>query len=258
MSSFDDFTLLKPVLEAMPPETVSQPNMPVRVLCQEAETLYRWAKHDQAKLAGAGLPSTTIEGLQPAIGAARYAEGLWYRTRFTHDETRRQWDEKSAEAYALFDSLVHAFLYAFRNRHDLLGRVRGINEGAGSADRIQGLVNLSLIGRENRAELEKINFDLSQLDAAESFADTIADLLGETSAESGLENDMRDMRDRAYTLLRNIVNDIRECGKYVFYRDERRYRGYTSGYHRVSGRSPAVEEPAEPPPASPVLPTQSA
>gem|GEM_PF-6531945 len=73
MSSFDDFTLLKPVLEAMPPETVSQPNMPVRILCQEAETLYRWAKHDQAKLAGAGLPPTTIESLQPAIGAARYA-----------------------------------------------------------------------------------------------------------------------------------------------------------------------------------------
>jgi hypothetical protein len=111
--------------------------------------------------------------------------------------------------------------------------------------------------QENRAELEKVNLT-SRSSTRPNLSQTRSPTFWRDIRGIRLENDMRDMRDRAYTLLRNIVNDIRECGKYVFYRDERRYRGYTSGYHRVSGRSPAVEEPADPPPASPVLPTQSA
>ena len=40
------------------------------------------------------------------------------------------------------------------------------------------------------------------------------------------------MRDKAYTHLKQAVDEVRECGHYVFWRNEARLKGYSSRYFR--------------------------
>lgn len=43
--------------------------------------------------------------------------------------------------------------------------------------------------------------------------------------------------------MKALVDEIREAGKYVFWKDEIRYRGYTSEYWRKRNRSKSEDEP---------------
>ncbi|WP_171973151.1 hypothetical protein [Saccharicrinis aurantiacus] len=40
------------------------------------------------------------------------------------------------------------------------------------------------------------------------------------------------IRDQMYTLLKRYVDEIRSCGKYLFWRNSDRLRGYSSEYKR--------------------------
>jgi hypothetical protein len=250
MSSIDDFKKLQPTLTALPVDQVMAPNMPVHLMVQEAENLYHWATLDKEALVSVGLDVQVLEDIQPASGALRYAEGEWYKVRFSRADAQKQWSEESPWAFDLRNRLVHDFLFALRNDEALLTQVRGISDGNGNADMIQDLIKLRALGLEYVDELKKINFDVSLLEKAAETADRMGNLLGVVSADSPAENDARDLRDRAFTHLKKLVGEVREYGKYVFYRNEERYRGYVSKYfrraNRTSGKTDkpaAVEEP---------------
>ena len=246
MSSMDDFNTLKPVLAGIPAEEVHSPVMPVHIMAQEAENLYHWALQDRDALVNVGMDPAVIGNIAPAAGALRFAEGEWYKMRYSRDDVQKQWNEESPQAFELRDRLLHDFLFAFRNDENLLQRVRGISEGSGNADMIQDLVKLRAIGLENAGPLEKIHFDASLLDRAAETADRMSDLLGAVNTELPEESGARDLRDRAFTHLKKLVTEVREYGKYVFYRNDERYRGYVSSYFRRINRANGKAGKAEP------------
>ncbi|WP_180335638.1 hypothetical protein [Labilibaculum filiforme] len=45
------------------------------------------------------------------------------------------------------------------------------------------------------------------------------------------------MRDRAYTYLKQLVDEIRTYGKYAFWNDEEKQKRYTSEYLRNSRKT---------------------
>ena len=97
---------------------------------------------------------------------------------------------------------------------------------------IQDLSDISVLGKANTAELEEIKFDLTQLDVVEQRADELAELLAKANGVL-LENaSAKDMRDRAFTHLKEAVDEVRDCGKYVFRKDPNRYKGYISRYKK--------------------------
>jgi hypothetical protein len=53
-----------------------------------------------------------------------------------------------------------------------------------------------------------------------------------------------DPRDRAFTYLKQAIDEIRECGRFVFWRNPDRLKGYTSDYWKqkksVSGKEVAT------------------
>jgi len=56
------------------------------------------------------------------------------------------------------------------------------------------------------------------------------------------------MRDKAYTHLKQAVDQVRECGQYVFWRNEARLKGYGSRYFRkarAAARSSSADTPSE-------------
>ena len=56
------------------------------------------------------------------------------------------------------------------------------------------------------------------------------------------------MRDKAYTHLKQAVDEVRECGQYVFWRNEARLKGYSSRYFRkacAAARSSSADNVSE-------------
>ncbi len=232
MSNLEDYNEKLTAIQAIPDDEIRTPNIPVDVFLQEAENLNHWCQEDKTELKVKALDWDLVEDLQVRCGALREAQSRWITTRFSHDEAEKLWGERSTLAYDLRDNLLHTFRFAYRKRPDVLGRVQEIARGNGHADMIQDLNDLSVLGKDHREELEAIKFDMAVLDEAADMADELADLLGAATSERADSSEAKKIRDQAYTYLKDGVDEVREFGQYIFWRDDARFRGYRSEYFR--------------------------
>jgi hypothetical protein len=235
--SLEEFNSKLEVLQAIPEKEIKSPNMPVDVFLQESENLYQWCQADQAALTNTGLDWTLVEDLPARTGALRHAESVWFSQRYDRQEAQKLWNEKSPAAYDLRSQILHDMHFAYRKDDALAARVSQISDGAGHADMIQDLYDMAVLGKENPAPLQAISFDLALLDQAEATAGELGELLGLATTSREDNSAARVMRDRAYTHLKEAVDEIRDCGQYVFWRDGARLKGYVSMYRRRQNRS---------------------
>ena len=230
MSDNQDYDACYDAFMALPDEAVKAPEMPVDAAVQENENLYYWFLDDKATLMAAGLPETIIDTLPVRNGACRVAESLWKRERFTPQDAQKEWNERSPAAYELRDQLLHTFRYAFRNDERLLGRVSTIADGSGDADMIQDLSDLAALGEKNQEPLQLIHFDVTLLGTASTTADELAVVLARANGEKEIDNAVKITRDRAYTYMKQAADEIKNCGRYVFWKNEARLKGYRNIY----------------------------
>ncbi|MFB6320231.1 hypothetical protein [Saccharicrinis sp. FJH54] len=130
------------------------------------------------------------------------------------------------------DDLLQTLRFAYRNDDALINRVNAIAEGNTNADMVQDLNDIAILGRENPDLLSAIGFDLAKLDEAATLADHLGDLLAEANGDKSDQNESKVIRDKAYTHMKVLVDEIREAGKYVFRHDKNRLKGYSSAYWR--------------------------
>lgn len=233
MSTTQNFETLQETIKAMDEKEVMQPDMPVDVFNQEAEDLYQVVLVDKEKLIERGLSEETIELLPQAAGASRYAEAEWNKERNEKQEAEREWKEKSPIAYELRSDLVHELEFAFNNDNNLLSILDRIKDGNGNADMIQDLMDLSVLGKEHTDLLEQTNFDSNLLVQAETMADEMAELLARANGTKDEDNKAKVLRDKAYTYLKGIVDEVRRYGKFVFRKDAGHVAKYASAYGRA-------------------------
>ena len=230
MSSTSDYNELLPQIMEITAENTLYPTIPIDVYVQEAEDLYHWSLDDKAALTATGLDWTCVTSLPAHAGACREAQSLWIKERRTRQLAEQEWKKKSPEAFNLRDQLLHAFRYAFRSKDDLLARVADIEQGDTNSDMVQDLNDLSVLGKANLNLLIAIGFDPAILDTAATMSDQMGDLLGATNGERQKDNEAMVIRDKAFTLLKKSMDEIRECGKYVFWRNPDRLDGYISQF----------------------------
>ena len=238
MSDRQDYDACYNAFMAIPDEEVKTPDMPVNVAIQENENLYLWSLDDKTELMGAGLPETTIDSLTVRNGACRTAEAMWKREQHTPQDAQKEWEERSPAAYELHGRLLHTFRYAYRNDQRLLKKVSDIADGSGDADMIQDLSNLAALGEDNPEPLALINFDVTLLQQAATTADELAIVLARANGEKEIDSQVKITRDRAYSYMQQAANEIKNCGRYVFWKDEDRLKGYRNIYknkHKKSG-----------------------
>lgn len=220
------------VLEAMAAEEVRKPNMPVDVFIQELFNLGEWVKQDKAALTKVGLDWAEVEDMTVRAKALRYAQSVWMRKRYSQEEAQAEWDRLAPGAYELKNDLEADFRFAFRERPDLLSKVAAIEEGTGHSDMVQDLNDLAVLGKANLPLLEKINVGKGKLDSAATKSTEMAELLAKVNGIHAEGNPECDMRNRAYTHAKAVVDAIRNTGRYVFRKDDKRLKGYRSEYHR--------------------------
>jgi hypothetical protein len=56
-------------------------------------------------------------------------------------------------------------------------------------------------------------------------------------AKTNRKNKLKKVRDKAFTYMKEAVDEIRIHGQYVFWKDEQRFKGYVSRYHKNKSRN---------------------
>jgi hypothetical protein len=223
-------------INAIDDKDIKAPNMPIDTFLQEAENLYQWCQADKDELTKSGLDWSFVDDLTIRAGALREAESIWFKERFNQQEAQKIWNEKSPMAYDLRNEILHIMQFAYRNDAALAQRVSEIYEGGSHADMIQDLNDISVLGKANQAPLEAISMDLALLDQAAAMAAEMAELLGQATVGREDRSPARITRDKAYTHLKEAVDEIRSYGQFVFWRNESRDKGYVSQYHKNMNR----------------------
>lgn len=232
--SKQDYDKKLATLKAIPTENIKIPNIPIDTYLQEAENLYLWVKEDKKALLGINLDwQQYVEDITVRTAALRHAQSLWIRRKTGKEKSQLAWREKLPIAYALRNDLLADYRYAYKDNTAILLALKDIAKGKRYSDLIQDLNDLSVLGASNLPELQAINFDISVLDTAQQLSATMAKLLAKVTSSTMYENSMvLQLRNRAYTHLKEAVDQIRNAGKYVFRKDSDRYKGYISNYRK--------------------------
>jgi len=218
--------------KALKKEEIQTPYMPIGIFTQEAEDLYQWCLKDKEQLMAAGIPETHFLKLNLGAGALRYGQSVWAEDLKTRQEAEQQWAVRSPLAFDLCDQMIHTFRYAYKDEESILTNISAIAEGDGAADMIQDLSDLAVLGENNPEPLKRINFNMALLEECATTSAEMADLRGAANGEKFSTNDNLQIRNQLYTLLKGYVDDIRNCGKYLFWRNADRLKGYRSEYKR--------------------------
>ena len=242
MANIDDYNARIETIRAIPDEKTSEPSMPVDTYLQESENLAKWSLMDAELLATIGITQAMLNDLPVRAGALREAQSIWFKDRNSQLEAQRQWAEAAPEAFAMRDQLLHDFRYAYRNDAAILARVAEIAEGDSNADMIQDLNDLSLLGKSYTGPLEAINFSPEKLEAAANASDELANILALANGDKSLQSESKVIRDKAYTHLKELVDEIRNAGKYLFWKNEKRLKGYRSEFLYQKNRDAGKED----------------
>lgn len=232
MSNKAEFEKLLPEIEAISDSEVRKPDMPIDTFVQEGDNLYEWALDDKKLLFERGLKQQVLNILPDAVGACRYSESLWFKQRYDKEEAEKQWSVQSPIAYELRDDLIYEFEFAFVGNQPLLNRVAEIRNGNTHADMIQDLSNLSVLGTENITLLKQTKFDETLLPKAADTADNMGEILARATGDKAEDSEAKLLRDKAYTYLKQYVDEVRRYGKFVFRKNKTRLVGYRSQYYR--------------------------
>ena len=142
-----------------------------------------------------------------------------YRSR---EESQKEWLEQSPAAY----ELLHHFSFAYRDTPGVKKKVMRIREGGGHTDMIQELIELAALEESNSDELTNIGFDVVSLQTARTISHSMSELLAASNGFKDESSANKVLRDKAYTLLVERVSQIREYGRYVFWKNEDRREKY--------------------------------
>lgn len=228
--SKEHFEQKKLLLDSIPDDLVNYPSIPVDIALQEAEDLWMWCQADKELLVKTGLDWNLVDDLPARIGSCRYLQSKWQKEYLGQKKVQKDWANKSPKAYRLRNELLHHFLFAFHNLPDLHARSQRIAKGRGHADMIQDLSDLAALGKANKEPLIAAGVDTGLLDLAEISASEMAVLLSKVNAKKLGDNKMRLLRDKAFLHMKEAVDEIRRCGKYLFWKDAQRRKGYLSRY----------------------------
>jgi len=239
MSDQKDFEKLLPVLKALNAKEVRYPDMPVDQAVKEGEIMAAAAAEDAKLFAEVGFDAAKIDDLGAAVGALRFAQARLIAALGEMKEMAKQWAEEEPKAYALRAEILSAVAYALRDVQDAKRAIKRIREGAGHADMIQDLLALSEVGKKYSKHLQAVNFDLNLLDTAAQKADMLGSVYAKAFVEKSTK-DAKDMRDRAFTCMRNLMGETLDAAEYVFRKNKERLDYYYSAY-RSRQNAPATE-----------------
>lgn len=231
MSNIQDYEAKIGVITAIPTKEAKSPNMPVDVYVQEAVDVIDVASDNKAEFKKTGLDMPFLKDALVRCGALREAESRWMTMFNVEADAQKVWLEKSPKAYFMRDDLLDVQRYAFRKNDDLLKNVRNIAKGRGHSDMLQDLNDIAALAKKNEKYFTPINFDMAGFEEAADLAASMSLILADAHSEENI-NKARLIRDKAYTHLKEVVDEIRDAGKFIFRYEPEILEKFSSDYIR--------------------------
>lgn len=244
MASKDDLEALRPQIEAIPAVAVRSPTQPVETFISEGLAVAKWAAKDKDRLIQTGLDWTLVESVPTRAGALRHSESEWMM-QFGTPAGQAAWKEAEAEGLELREDMLAGMRFGFRDNEQLLDKVAMIVEGASQADLVQDLNDISTLGLANLDALTSIVTE-EDLNRAADLSKQMADLLAARDADDSADP-ARLLRDKAYTYLATVVDEIRAYGRYISRKNPSRASGYMRKYRPRRSNGRAAETRAQVP-----------
>ncbi|MCP4137514.1 MAG: hypothetical protein GY754_41490 [bacterium] len=216
----------------MKPKAKKPTSAPISVYIQEAANLHRYSQEDKKELISKGLSEDLLEDLPKRTRQLINAESDWAAEQKTREENRERWAKEIPAAKELRNELLRSFRFAYRNNPELLKTVRAIKKGNSNSAIIQALNDLSVVGTKTPGPLEQTGFNMAKLEAAAHKSKELPGILGEARAKEVNKARVREIRDRAYTHLKEAVDEIRKTGRHVFKNNEERRKLYANQYRK--------------------------
>ena len=230
MNNIDDFNRLKPHLLSIKKNEVCNPNMPVDTYIQEAQDTYYWCNIDRDKLAVAGLNLSAIDNILMRSEALQYCQSVWVQEHEKIVDHENQLKELSQLAFTLRNELVQFYRLTFLDNSVLLKQIDQASVGHTNTDLIHDLTRLVQIGRSNTEILKQAYLDLTILDIAETYAENLGVFLDKLNEAKFTSKPTKEMRDRAFTYLKQAIDAIRATGQLIFWKNQEKAKHYASAY----------------------------
>jgi flagellar hook-basal body complex protein FliE len=240
-------------LLALPKSYERSIDIPVSQCLQESRELEEVLKLYGVDLSEKGdLTKEARDTLKLRRAVLEQAENLWFgfRLALTPEEKR----QARQDAEDLKRDLVAALRFFLRNDQELQRKVSAIQEGSGLADLLDDLSKLADLTEQHQAALSKAEYPQKQSPAtASSQARTLAETLGTTVAiekASQTAAEAINLRNRAFWSLRELMDEARATGRYVFRKKPKllvlfrssKYAANANGKTEVTATPPASIE----------------
>jgi len=232
----------KEAIEAINVKDALRLTMPASQYMYEADKLFSHGIKDKEVLVSYGLDATIIDAIPKRNDAFRYAQSVWAEEHQDREQAAIEWNELRPQGEELKAVMLHNFRFAYRNDPNMQARLNRIADGSGNADTIQDLHDMAILGKENAAPLIAINYDVTTLDTAADLAVNMSKVLARANDNREETSQLRINRDKAFTHLKQAVDTVRDYGKFVFWRDENKLKGYRSDYFARKNKKSATSE----------------
>ncbi|WP_372643186.1 hypothetical protein [Ancylomarina sp.] len=225
------------VLE-IPEDQIISPTIPVDITIGEAGELHQNAMEDIVALLAKGLSENKIQELTPRAKFLQNKQSAWTAVYQSALTSTQQWEEKIDEGRLLQRELKYDFQFAYRNHPNILKKLSNIVDGSGNMDLIQDLSDYPAFAQQYPEPLTAILFDATKTERAKQLSLDLVDLMNQVDGVKNSRNRPEKlMRDRAYTYLKQLVDEIRAYGKYAFWNNEEKQKRYSSEYMRNSRKT---------------------
>lgn len=224
-------------IKAVTQGAIKHCNLPYEIFIHEAKKLCNVAEEDIAKLAPLGLMPEKIEDCKVLTGALLTAQLNWENQNTVREEAMAKWKADAPVMNEQISDLYAAMRFAYRNDPRLQEILDAINEGDSNADAVMDLARLGSLGKENPEPLQAIGFDMEQCNIAIAESERMSDLLAEVNGNMYVDDEKKVIRNKAFTLVKVLVDEIREYGKFAFRKDEDHVRLYASKYQRAKNNA---------------------
>lgn len=219
-------------IKAVKAEEIKTCNMPFDAFIHEVKRACEVATTDLPLLTPLGYKVDNLDKLKVLIGALTVAQLNWETETSMREEASEKWQKEVPEMLALIQDLYDHMRFAYRKHPNLMKTLDEINEGESNADAVMDLGRLGTLGKSNPEPLTAIGFDVNKCDTALSESERMADLLAEANGTMYMDDERKLIRDKAYTLVKGLIDELREYGKFAFRHNEKHLKSYASKYQR--------------------------
>lgn len=221
---------LQAQFDALTTEEILPPMLPPDVIVSEANELLDKLDEDASlrePLEDLGIDDAWLKTARKAAHAADLAQERWVKA--SANRAISEWTELEHQAEHCRAEMIAAVRYHFRRDRHMLEELHEIHEGEGAADLILDLDTLArFVHNRRKVFRHDPQFDAEERSQqARELARELRHMMYDLPDERERDR-VRGLRNRAFSLLRKHIFEIRAAGQYRFWQDEERSKIFLS------------------------------